>query len=240
VSQPAGRDAPRSIEELGLSVDLPAEPWRYPGPFLPFSCLQTDTLLAAWADHDIAGRHLVIAIGSNASPDVMRRKFSRNRVSTDIPHIVGTLRGFALGHSAHVSFAGYVAATVFPDQMSTIDIVVSALTDEQLDCLDRTEPNYRRLSVCATHLELSVPLALPDRVFLYQSWRGVVIDAPFGTQADIFERLRAWELLPAELAEITDTTRLTRELAGNPEWREAITAALAARSQPYAMPDCCG
>ncbi len=230
----------QSIQELGLTVDLPAEPWRYPGPILPFSCLQTDNLLAAWADHDVTGRHFVIAIGSNASPDVLRRKFTRNRVSTAVPHIVGTLRGFALGHSAHVSLAGYIAATVFPDRMSTIDIVVSALTDEQLDCLDRTEPNYRRLPVCAAHLELSVPLALPDRVFLYQSWRGAVIDTPFGTQREIFDRLRTWGLLPAELAEVTDTTRITRELAGNPEWRETITAGLAGRSLTHPLPDCCG
>jgi hypothetical protein len=189
---------PQSISALGLTVDLHAEPWRYPGPFLPFSCLQIGDRLLPLRDDPLEALHqhsgtalaeltFVIAVGSNTSPDVVRRKFERQGASTTVLHLVGRLDGYALGYSAHLSRAGFVPATPYPKAGCTTNIVVSALTEHQLDCLDLTEPNYNRVAVPRDHVDLGVAMALPERLHLYESKRGVLVDdagAPlaFGTQ----------------------------------------------------------
>jgi hypothetical protein len=221
----------RTIAELGLSVDLRAEPWRYPGPFLPFSCTQIGDRLVPLEEFDPDGCHLVIAVGSNASPDVMRRKFERNGVSTTMPHLLGRLDGYGLGYSAHVSLAGYVAATPYPAETTT-EVVVSALTDEQLHCLDATEPNYDRVTVPSTALHVRPPAELPPVVSIYESKRGVLIDdagvpLPFGNQYGIFEQLAAWGLL--DLSGGVEHTAHT--LGTRPDLREQIKESLAAHAR---------
>lgn len=203
----------RSIAELGLTADLRAEPWHYPGPFLPFSCVQEgDRLLplprGSVTEAEFARRHCVIATGSNASPDVIRRKFERRGVSTTIFHLRARLEGIALGYSAHVSLAGYIPATAYADTVNTLNVVVSALTDEQLQCLDETERNYNRVTIAASGLRDSGH-ELPERAHLYLSKWGLIVDGaerpvPFGTQSTIFDRLADWGVLPggANLREI--------------------------------------
>lgn len=226
-----------TIGELGLGADLRAEPWTYPGPPLPFSCLQIGDRLLPLPDHgalDLAGRHFVISYGSNASPDVLRRKFERGGVSTTVPHFLGHLDGMALGHSAHVSRPGYVPVTPFPAQ-SSIPVVVSALTPDQLRCLDRTERNYDRVAVPATRVRLSVPWQLPRQLHLYESTWGTILDGPgtplpFGPQSAIFARLAQWHLLPPPLAITNGIRHITRILASRTDLREWIRDRLTHRS----------
>jgi len=186
-----------------LTVDLRAEPWRYPGPFLPFSCLQIGDQLFPVEDDPLSQlRHhigtadltFVIAVGSNASPDVIRRKFERHGASTTVLHLVGQLDGYTLGHSAHVSRFGYVPAAPYSKAGYTTNIVVSALTEHQLECLDATELNYNRVTVSRDHIRLHLPLRLPERVHFYESIRGILTDdsgipLPFGTQDGVARRL---------------------------------------------------
>jgi hypothetical protein len=240
----AGPD--RSIDELGLTADLPNEPWLYPGPFLPFSCVQKGNNLHPIADlscqHlNLAGLEFVVATGSNASADVMRRKFENNGLSTAMAHIVGRLKGFASGHSAHVSKAGYIAAAPYPDDDSSAKIVVSAFSKEQITCLDATEPNYQRVTVQGSRLDLALSLPLPECVYIYLGNWGVIVNddgipVPLGTQQKIFDQVRAWGLLPAELAETEGVKEVTRALGGNEEWRKEVTAGLAAHAIGRARP----
>jgi hypothetical protein len=228
----------QSITELGLDADLRAEPWRYPGPFLPFSCLQDGTRLTplrSSAAAEFADHHWVVAIGSNASPDVMRRKFERQGVSTRMLHLVARLDGLALGHSAHVGLAGYLAAAVHPAPSATLDVVVSALTTEQLQCLDATERNYDRGTVPTSRLHLDTPVRLPDRAHIYLTKWGVIADGetplPFGPQRSVYQHLAGWGLLPAPVS--GDIRHITRTLAGHEEYRTEITTALTGFSRKY-------
>jgi hypothetical protein len=250
-----------AIATLGLTVDLRTEPWRYPGPFLPFSCLQigdqlrplhpasdgdltvvadgrqVDLVSLLRKDHGVvlSECHFVVAIGSNASPDVLRRKLARRNVSTTVAQIVGRLDGFSIGYSAHVSPAGYVPAAPYPRSRSSTDIVVAVLTEEQLRCIDETEPNYDRTTVPGQLIRLALPLPLPPIVFIYESKWGVLVGAageplPFGTQEAIFPRLAAWQALPPWITIDDGIPAITSALGGNAESREWITARLA----PYA------
>ena len=95
----------------------------------------------------LAERTLVVAVGSNASPDVMRCKFARAGVDATVPFVRVRLGGIAVGHSAHVSLAGYVAAAPYHAPGATATFTASLLDDDQLECLDETERTYTRLPV---------------------------------------------------------------------------------------------
>jgi hypothetical protein len=231
-------DGGRAIAELGLEADLRAEPWRYPGPFLPFPCLQEGDCLIPLQfgmTPEFNDHHWVVAIGSNASPDVMRRKFERQGVSTRMLHLVGRLDGLALGHSAHVGVSGYLAAAVYPLASATLDVVVSALTTEQLQCLDSTERNYDRGTVHTGRLHLDVPVQLPERAHIYLTRWGVIADedqpVPFGPQRSIFQRLADWGLLPPAVSGTIQ--HITRTLADHEDYRTDITTALTGFAVKY-------
>jgi hypothetical protein len=49
-----------------------------------------------------------------------------------------------IGHSAHVSRHGYIAAAPVLDPSARTAVVASLLDIDQLEALDRTEPNYTR------------------------------------------------------------------------------------------------
>lgn len=148
--------------------------------------------LAACAD-----RTLVVAVGSNAAPSVLLRKFHRAGASTVVPLLTCTATGIGLGYSAHVSKQGFVAATPFADPASTGTLVGSLLDDEQLDALDRTEPNYRRLLLSAHDYPLVIDGSgeRPSQWSVYESIHGVLcIDgAPvhLGTQRGLHAQLSA-------------------------------------------------
>jgi hypothetical protein len=88
----------------------------------------------------------VVAIGSNASADVMRRKFAsyHQPVSAVLPLVRGQFHNIAVSHSAHVSKACYIAAAPCPLLGECTAVWVSWLDDIQLMALDGTAPNYRR------------------------------------------------------------------------------------------------
>jgi hypothetical protein len=167
-----------TLDELGLSVDLRVEPWRYPGLPLPFPALQVgeellplswerDTCVVAWpggplpldtalsslAAPVMSERRFVLAVGSNKSPRTLLTKFSSAGVSTVIPSVPTRIRGIGVGHSAHVSVPGFIAAAPFRTPGVQADAVISALDDAQLDCLDTTEPSYVRVAFTAESRE---------------------------------------------------------------------------------------
>ncbi|MDO5628905.1 MAG: hypothetical protein Q4G43_11350, partial [Mobilicoccus sp.] len=153
------------------------------------------TLEALLHELDVAAteeRTLVVAIGSNASPAVLRRKFERRGVGAVVPMVRATAGNVAVGHSAHISRPGYVPAAPIASDGASTDVVASLLDDEQLAALDATEPNYDRLLVDATHHPLVFESGeRPERYWLYVSARGVVGDddgpTPLRSQAEIAE-----------------------------------------------------
>lgn len=193
-----------------------------------------DDLLRARGLEASADRTLVVAVGSNAAPSVLLRKFHRRGASTVVPLILGTAQGIGLGYSAHVSKQGFVAATPFADPTGSVSLVGALLDAEQLDALDRTEPNYRRLRLAATDYPyvISGSGERPAYWSVYESIHGVLcIDGQpvrLGTQADLHERLSAVPNIDAIARLGADGTAVLARLQQEPirdalkaHWREA-------------------
>jgi hypothetical protein len=160
-----------------------------------FRCL--DEALAEANVAPLDSRSAVVSIGSNSSPNVLRRKFAQypQPVSGVLPLIRGELHHVAVGHSAHVSQGGYIAATPYPEKGECTTVWVSWLDERQLMALDETEPNYRRIQLDGG----ACPLVLangerPVALSLYESRWGVLTDGdggalPFMDQPALFRVL---------------------------------------------------
>jgi hypothetical protein len=162
---------------------------------LPSCCL--DEVLDEAGAAPLDTRSPVVSIGSNSSPDVMRRKLAKHRqpVSRILPLVRGQLHNIGVGHSAHVSKAGYIAAAPYFQLGECTTVWVSWPDELQLMALDETEPNYRRIQLDGE----ACPLVLdngeyPETFSLYTSRWGVLTDGdggklPFLDQPALFRLL---------------------------------------------------
>lgn len=172
----------------------------------------------------VQGRRPVVAVGSNAAPAVLAAKMPEAR----IPLLPAVMHDLGVGHSAHVSLAGYIAAAPFAWSGVRTPVMVSWLDERAVAALDATEPNYDRVtleSVGGT-LDLDPPLR-PDEVDLYVSRHGVVgYEEPVAltTQADLFARLSAVPELTPVLE--GDVAQVCARLAGDPDLRATVTGHL--------------
>ena len=104
-----------------------------------------DRGFAEGQDGGLAGRVPVVAVGSNASPVVLAGKLG-GLLGPGLPVAAAEVHGLAVGHSAHVSARGYVAAApVRGDGVRSL--TVCWFDEAQLATLDATEPNYRRVQL---------------------------------------------------------------------------------------------
>jgi hypothetical protein len=182
----------------------------------------------------VDARFLVVAIGSNASPGVMRRKFEAHGESRILPMLAGTLQGFGVGHSCHVSAKGYIAAAPYRDPDMELRVVAALLDQGQLNCLDATEPNYERRT-CTGGLTLESG-EQPKLFYVYDSRWGLLTPPgrsalPLTSQADLIGVLSTEcpELLDvvarrSSLArdQLTDVSELLPALAGDSALRDEI------------------
>ena len=129
----------------------------------------------------------VLAYGANASPERLERKLPGTRVAA----LAGTLRDFAVVHSAHVSPYGAVPATLVRSPGAREDVHVLLVGDAHAR-LDATEPNYRRVRLHGVDLEVE-RLGRVETVEAYVSHHGPLTDGagliPLGTRPQ--EELRA-------------------------------------------------
>ncbi|RKS07852.1 hypothetical protein DFP74_3538 [Nocardiopsis sp. Huas11] len=117
-------------------------------------------VLARLGRAPMADRHPVLAVGSNAAPAQMRRKLRSRALEPVVPMTLADVDGIAPGFSAHVSRPGYVPAApvarpgrrrlfvLWPDQA-------------QLEAIDATEPNYRRLLLPADRHRVTLASSRP-------------------------------------------------------------------------------
>lgn len=221
-----GRTTSSSTRRQGLTAgDLPpsplADPARYPGerPAADYVLVGTEIRpLRRAADgwrvdaaeaatdrppdpgrlDDLLGgplhaRHPVVAFGSNAAPAQLVAKFGS---AVTIPVIRARLRGFALGHSPHVSIAGYLPWVLVDRPEAVLDCAVLWLDRQQRARLDETEPNYDLVAGDPERYPLRVPAM--DASLGYSAYRGrwgalrwpdQNRPADAMTQADVFARL---------------------------------------------------
>ncbi|MGV9710046.1 hypothetical protein ACWDTI_05225 [Gordonia sp. NPDC003424] len=144
---------------------------------------------------DLAGRRLVVGVGSNTSPAVLRSKLSGLGETISPPLIRVRVRGIAVGHSAHVSARGYIPAAPYRSPGAVLDTVAALLTDDEVAALDRTEPNYRRMTLTPEHYPIDATPVVGQPFSLYASNHGVLVDPnsggplPLGTQARVISWL---------------------------------------------------
>ncbi|WP_402466338.1 hypothetical protein [Isoptericola aurantiacus] len=241
----------RTLADLGIDVDLRTAPWHYPGPAAPTSGLLHDGTFrplrhdgATWTDEDAVGldellhasradgvaeRQAVVAIGSNASPAVVHRKFARLGVSTTVPMVHGVLRGIDVAYIPRVNPAGYVAAVPRTRRDARSAVVVSLLTPQQAAALDETEQNYAR-RVGGDDLDLP---GHAGTWTMYVSQLGAIADdagtiVPHGTQESLWALLRS-DVPLAALAGGGDHRDVARRLAADEHLREGVRARLLER-----------
>ncbi|MEW2387703.1 hypothetical protein AB0933_04995 [Streptomyces venezuelae] len=150
--------------------------WTVDGPRGPRRTL--DDVLGALGQPTVAGRHPVLAVGSNASPGQLAHKLGRLGIAGTVPMVPVRLRGLGVGCSAHIGRAGYVATAPYPRPGEQRTLVVSWLDPAQLPAIDATElPNYRRMPLSGEAYAMTLPSGerLPG-ASVYVSARGVLAD----------------------------------------------------------------
>lgn len=166
---------------------------------------------------DLRDRTPVIAVGSNASAPVLTRKLG-DLLATGLPVATCAVQGLGVGHLAHVSIRGFIAAAPFR-RPATSDgepgltrTVVAWFDPAQLAALDATEPNYRRVPLPPD----MVPAPDGERhllghisltgVQVYESVHGVLgqdgTPLTLGSQADVLGWLA--DRLPSRLHPLLD------------------------------------
>jgi len=214
--------APYAISSHG-SDDFGAEPWLYPGTPVD----RSDPIDPGDLEPD-SGRTLVLAVGSNASRAVLRRKLERFGVAPEVSFIRATVCGLRVGHSAHISVPGYIPAAPVADPDAKCELVASLLDSDGLAAIDATEPNYRRHELSTERFPLELDLGgqtmRPATFQVYVSRRGVLAapgEAPLSLtgQEELFGRLGECPGF-AGLAEGTPS-EVMRIFAGSAELRDA-------------------
>lgn len=101
--------------------------------------------VGAWLEKreasSITARAAVLAYGSNASIEALRRKFERCSSSL-VPVVIAELQDFDVVYSAHIGTYGSIPATLQSAPGTAAPVYVLYLTSEQLEALHVTEPNY--------------------------------------------------------------------------------------------------
>ncbi|HEY9164065.1 MAG TPA: hypothetical protein VIN57_05600 [Magnetovibrio sp.] len=124
----------------------------------------------------LAGRHAVIASGSNASPERLRAKFGEHRhlLEAGIPVLRAQLHDFDAVYSAHIANYGSIPATLAHAPGTVLDVFVTWLTDAQLERMHETEAvgvNYDFVRLSGIHLLCDSGAALTT-AHAYLSKRG--------------------------------------------------------------------
>lgn len=215
----------------------------YEVPSRSFLQAGEETLPLPAGEPDRRGRTAVLAFGSNAAPEVLRRKFRAEPGGLRAPAVRAAIRDHDVVYSAHVSAYGSVPATLQTSPGTTATVFVLYLTERQLALLGRTEPNYRlvRLDAISCELEtgggLSGALAFLSRHGCLAIEGGEVALAAVAASGRRFPALgepQAIDHVRALLSPETAIERFIEESVADPESAARRTAALRRSAKPFA------
>lgn len=201
------------------------DPRSYPWSEPAVTGLLTTTGLDEGPTADTAGLVPVAAVGSNASPTVLRAKLG-GLLDRGLPLAPATVDGLTVGHSAHVSPGGYVAAAPARGE-SAGPVTVAWFDPDQLARMDATEPNYRRVGLpaemaCRLDREEETATVVPD-VQVYASVHGVVGER--GRPLPLVGQASVLDWIGRRLVGLG--SRLTHERLREAALRERVRAGLA-------------
>lgn len=202
-ASPPGRPAAAPLDD----------PLSYPGTCAPWSFRLRGDVVTRFDGLVPRHRTPVLALGSNACPAQLAAKFRGRACSDDLLGLVVAVERLQARPSAHLGRSGYwpFAPVAGPSHGPDAGRAVLCLLDEeQMDVLDRTEPNYdrRRLDGRAHPVTGAPEEVCADGVWVYVSKHGVVDDPrlpswsdPPPSQTVLLAALTALVPVPPELAE---------------------------------------
>jgi hypothetical protein len=177
--------------------------------------------LAAEGAAPLAERTLVVAVGSNQTPETIARKYARSGRDLPVatPFVRCTVHELAVGHCARTSAQGYIPAAPYRADGERQELVATWFDEEQLAVVDETEPNYERIRLEAAQFPLTLATGEhPAHFDVYASRWGVLArEHPIPLrhrQQEMFDELMG--LTGAELL-IGDAADICARLAAAPD-----------------------
>jgi hypothetical protein len=175
----AARLPARTYEPEALALAI-GYPWERPGGSYRLTAAGTELLEEmgpAERDEAIAARSggaderlPLLAIGSNCSPDVLRRKFAHFAEERDreVLALTGSLHEFDVGFAAQPALYGSMPATLFPSPGTAVSATILWVTPAQFTQLAWSELSYR-LGRLETRFEVDEGGAVFDEVLVFVS-----------------------------------------------------------------------
>jgi hypothetical protein len=122
---------------------------------------------------DEVGRVPLLAIGSNAAPEALQRKFAHFEDAGDrtVLAVSGRLHEFDVGFSAHPALYGAMPATIFPSPGTAVSTTLLWVTPAQFTQLTWSELSYR-LGRLRTRFEVDHADERFDEVLVFVSHWG--------------------------------------------------------------------
>lgn len=179
---------PRRVCDADAFAQACAYPWERPAG----SYLLADGEVELLAEHDErqreqvierfsapeAGRVPLVAIGSNAAPGALRRKFAHFPDIGDrtVLVVTGRLHEFDVGFAAQPAIYGAMPATIFPSPGTAVTAALLWVTPAQFTQLTWSELSYRLGRLC-TRFAVDDADEQFDEVFVFVSrWGAFCID----------------------------------------------------------------
>lgn len=186
--------------------------------------------LAAEGAAPLAERTLVLAVGSNQTPQAIARKYRRagGTVPAATPFVRCTVHELAVGHVAHIAAPGYVPAAPYRAPGQRMELVATWFDDEQLAVIDATEPNYDRIRLAAAQHPLTLATGQePTQVHVYASRWGVLardgVPLPLRhRQQELFDEL---SVLTGDERFVGEAAEVCTRMAAEPEALRAQVSA---------------
>ena len=166
---------PRAYTPADLTNAL-EYPWRRPrGSFL----LEGETVTALDrlpADAlDAQRRYPLLAYGSNASPEALANKFSAlASEQRSVYALLGRLRDFDVGASAHAAIYGSLPATLVASPGCELNCAVLLVTAEQLQSIAWSEVNYHFGALADAEFATEIDAPPLGPLFAFVSRRGAL------------------------------------------------------------------
>jgi len=170
---------PRFFDAEVLALAL-GYPWERPAgsyllsaagaePLEAMSTAERDRVVERFSSEQ-SGRLSVLAIGSNAAPEALERKFAHFPAEEDrtVLALTGRLHDFDVGVAAQPALYGAMPATLFPSDGTAVCATVLWVTPTQFTQLTWSELSYR-LGRLRTRFEVDDGGAVFDEVLLFVS-----------------------------------------------------------------------
>jgi hypothetical protein len=229
------------IDPLEYPFDVPTSPYMWDRGQV--------SQLTLFDEGDSAGRIPVLAIGSNASPRQLSRKFYRKVAQLEAQEgrilvVKVVVRGIDIVHSAHLSGYGSLPVTVTDVDCAKASVFLTWLTPHQFDLMNESErlgtkyqirqfDNVRQgdryLSGVYCYESTVGPAVLGGEVLALEGAQTVGSPLRRGSQAD------AWTLLAAEMG-LGDGYSLVRQAQSDSEVRTRVEQYLASHRLPLSHP----